>query len=109
VRFSGEIDDDVGLVFCEYIADTSVVADVGVFEEVAAAFVFFGYWGEVVEIAGVGEFVEVDDFAGEGWFGEEVVDEVGADEAGTAGDEDGFHKNSLKVYPRINTNEKITN
>ena len=87
VRFGGKIDDGARLVLGEQPGDEVEVADVALDEEVARVAL---QGGEVLEVAGVGQRVEVDD--GLIGLGQPVEDEVAADEAGTTGDED-------HVYP----------
>ncbi len=88
VGFGGEVEDGSGLVGGECAAEEISVGDVPVDEGVVRA---AGERSEVGGVAGVGEGVEVD----EGAFGlgggraEPAEDEVGADEACAAGDEDG--------------------
>ena len=50
--------------------------------------------GKVLEIPGVGELVEIDN--GVLLEGDPVEDKIGTDEAGTAGDEDGWHGKLVK-------------
>ena len=47
-----------------------------------------------IEIAGVGQLVEVDDLAG--LLGNALADEAAADEAGAAGDQNGIHRHSFR-------------
>lgn len=87
VAFGGEVGDGVDLIFSDGILDSGGIADVGLDEDIAVADLF----GEVEEgegVAGVGEFVEVDDARRAVLLREEPADEVDADEAGTAGDEE---------------------
>jgi hypothetical protein len=82
VRFGGEINDGARLVLGEQPGDKIEIADVALDEEVARV---AAQGCEVLEIAGVGEHVEDEDgFIG---LGQRVEDEVAADEASTAGDE----------------------
>ena len=83
VRFGGKIDDGAGLVLGEQLGDEVEVADVALDEDVARVAL---ERGEVLEVAGVGQRVEVDD--GLVGMGQPVEDEIAADEAGAAGDED---------------------
>jgi hypothetical protein len=90
VGFGGEVEDAVDLVFAEEFGDEAGVADIAVGEGVSRIALD---GGEVFGISGVSEFVEVNDFIdGEsvflGGIAEEVMDEVGADKAGAAGDEE---------------------
>ena len=79
VRFSGKIDDGAGFVFGKKARYQRSIADVATYEDVT--------WvalqaGEILEIAGVGEFVEIDD----GLIGliQPVENEIAADKSGTA-------------------------
>ena len=86
VRFGGKIDDGAGLVLGEELGDEVEVADVALDEDMARVAL---QGGEVLEVAGVGQRVEIDDrLIG---MGQPVEDEVAADEAGSAGDEDRAH------------------
>ncbi len=79
-------------------ADEGGVADVAVDEGVGG---IAGERGEVGGVAGVGELVEIDDGRG-AWLGfEPVEDEVGADEAGAAGDEDGRIGGCAQAVTRV--------
>ena len=82
----GEVGDGVDLMFGKELRDEGGIADVAVRENVARV---GREIGEVGGVAGVGEGVEVDELrerrAG---FQEALADEVGADKAGTAGDEE---------------------
>ena len=60
------------------------VADVGL-KELVAGIVFYG--PQIVEVAGVGELVQVDDLGPQAG-GEQPADEGAADEAGAAADEE---------------------
>ena len=83
VRFGGKIDDGAGLVLGKQFGDEVEVADVALDENVAG---IATQAGEILEVAGVGQRVEVDDrLVG---LRQPVEDEIAADETGTAGDED---------------------
>jgi len=97
VALGGEVDDRVDLVLGKEALDEGAVADVTLDKHIAA--LGAGFFrrlpiarldvGEVFEVARVGEGVEIDDAPRKIWAPEEPVDEVRADEAGAAGDEDG--------------------
>ncbi len=97
VAFGGEVDNGVDAVLGKEALDEGAVADVTLYKHIAAlAAGFFRRLpiarldiGEVFEVAGIGEGVEIDDAPRKIWAPEEPVDEVRADEAGAAGDEDG--------------------
>ena len=76
----------VGPVLGEDAAHVGAVGDVPLDEGQAGV---VEHVGQVLQAAGVGELVEDDD-AGAG-LGEGEPHEVAADEAGAAGDEQGFH------------------
>jgi len=82
VALGGEVDDGARLLFGEQFADQGAVADVALDEDVALVAV---QAGEVLQVAGVGEFVEIEDRLVV--LSQPVEDEVRADEAGAAGDE----------------------
>jgi len=87
VRFRREVADGVDGVLVEDPAHRLAIADVRVHEDVARA----AGGRDILQarrIAGVGERVEVDDPARIPGLGEDVADEVRADEAGAAGDEE---------------------
>ena len=82
----GEVHDGAGLMLGEQARNQFGIPDIAADKGVA--------WislegGKVLEIAGVGELVEIDD--GVLLQGDPVEDEVGTDEAGSAGDEDCLH------------------
>ena len=76
VALGGEMHDDVGLVILEDAAERAGIADVGVFEAVARV---VGDTGQIVEVAGVGQLVEVQDLVI--GVGDEVAHDSRADEA----------------------------
>jgi hypothetical protein len=83
VRLGREVHDRARLVLAKQAHDRRAVADVAAHERVARV---AAQRREVAEVARVGELVEVQHrLAGRG---DPVEDEVGADEAGAAGDED---------------------
>ena len=97
--FGGEVEDGVGPMGGEKVGEKGGVLNVALLEVVAGV---GGGFGEVFRASGVGEEVEIDNFGGAfslefGGGVEEVVDEVGADEAGPAGDEDG-HEVSFRFW-----------
>ena len=85
VRFGGKIDYGAGLMLGEEFGDEVEVADVALDEAVARVAL---HRGQVLEVAGVGQRVEVDD--GLGQLGQPVEDEVAADEAGATSNENHF-------------------
>ena len=58
VRFGGKIDDGAGLMLGEQLGDEVEIADVALDEDVAR---IASQRGQVFEIAGVGQRIEVDD------------------------------------------------
>ena len=87
VGLGGEVDDGVDVVVCEQPVDQLGVADVAVHEAVVGGVVDVF---EVLQVTGVGERIQVDDAILRMGL-EPVADEIGADEAGAAGDEEVFH------------------
>ena len=79
MRFGREVDDGTGLVLCQQAFEQGGVANVALHEYVAGVAL---HAGQVVQIACVGEFVEVDH--GLVGVGNPVEHEVGANEAGAA-------------------------
>ena len=80
----------------EEFGDEVEVADVALDENVARVAL---QGGEVLEVAGVGQRVEIDDrLIG---LGQPVEDEVAADEAGSAGDEDRVHWISVRILRKL--------
>ena len=79
MRLGGEVDDDVDLLLRQHALDELEVADVALDEAHVEPI-------EVAPVAGVGEQVERHDVV-VGVLLEPVADEVRADEAGGAGDE----------------------
>ncbi len=104
VAFGGEVDDGVDAVLGEEALDEGAVADVALDEDVAGGGggpgFACGFTGrgprpiarldvsEVFEVARIGQCIEVDDAPREVLAREEPMDEIRADEAGAAGDED---------------------
>ena len=85
----------VDFLFFEQFWDQRAVANVTVDEAVVRAFLDAG---QVFRIAGIGERVQIDDAIFRMMLAP-VMNEVGADEAGAAGDEYGFHVNLLCLFP----------
>ena len=86
VRFSGKIDDRARLVLGEQLGDKVEIADPALDEDVAR---IVSQCGQVFEIAGVGQRVEVDDrFIRPR---QPVEDEIATYEAGAAGDKNLLH------------------
>lgn len=86
-----EVDHIVEIVLTEETGDKFFVADVSLDEHMAwITFTAF----EVFKIASIGELVQVDeqDIV---ILLQHIVDEIGADESGTAGDKILFHINTL--------------
>jgi len=81
VAFGGQVHDGVWLVLGQYAIYFAAAADVYLLEGVAFAIAHFR---QAFEVAGVGEFVQVDHFV----LGvlDDVADDGGAYEAGAAGD-----------------------
>jgi hypothetical protein len=84
MALGGEVDDGARPVFGQQLVQQDALADVALHEHMPAV---AAQAVEVVQVAGVGERVEIDD--GLGPADEPVVDEVAADEAGAAGDKEG--------------------
>ena len=80
----GEIDD--GLAAVHGREDGGLVGDVALNKRMPGGVEVF----EVVEVAGIGELVEIDDVQ-LGVGGEHVAHEVGADESRAAGDDNPCH------------------
>ena len=87
MAFGGEIDDRVGAVLGEQAGDQRAVTDAAVDEAVLGA---VGDGRQRVDVAGVGQRIEVDDALAAAR--ERVEDEIATDEAGAAGDQQGFHR-----------------
>ncbi len=85
VGFGGEIDDGEEVMLGHQLVHEVGVGDIGV-EELVALAVLGGQAGDVGDVAGVGEGVDVRDELGVVML-EDVADEVAADEAAAAGDE----------------------
>ena len=86
MRFGGEIDDRGRLMLGKEALDERAIADVAVHEHVLGR---VARRRERVEIAGVGQLVEIDDALAV--LRERLEHEVRADETGAAGDEECFH------------------
>ncbi len=86
VRFGGKIDDGAGLVLGKQFGDEVEIADLALDEDVAR---IASQCGEVFEIAGVSQRIEVDDRFIR--LRQPVEDKIAADEAGAAGDKNLLH------------------
>ena len=97
MRFRGQVHDGIDFVIGEQLTHEGCVHDVALDKDVPCV---LGYRGEVFEISGVSEFIQIDDQIdglsgfGAGW-PEEIMDQIGSDEAGAAGDKE-FH--GVKLY-----------
>jgi hypothetical protein len=80
MAFCSQVHDGIWLLLGQYAVDFGAVADVDLFEGVALA---VAHLCQAFEVAGVGEFVEVDHFI----FGvlDDVANDGGADEASATG------------------------
>jgi len=87
VGLGGEVHDGVGLFVADKRVDQRLVGDVPLDEAVAGGMI---ERSEVLEVAGVGELVEVDHIEPAGGASGEQADESRADETGASGD-DQFH------------------
>ena len=85
MALGGEVDDAVDMFVLHQLIDTLEVADVHLDEAVVRLVLDVL---QVSEVAGVGQLVEVDDFVFR-IFVDEEADDVAADEAGAACDDDG--------------------
>ena len=83
MRFGRKVDDGTRLVLRQQAIDQGAVTDVALHEDMARVAL---QAGQVVQVAGIGELVEVDDALRVA--GKPVEYEVGADETGASGDED---------------------
>ena len=91
----GEIRDGVDLVLGEELGHEGGVTDIAMGEDIARVGCEVGQIGG---IAGVSEGVEVDEFRERrALFEETLTDEVGADKAGAAGDEEVHARNGKRV------------
>jgi len=91
VALGGEIDHDINRG--NEFVHQSGVTDIAVNEAVVGG---SGDILEIVEIARIGQFVDVDDLHLAAVFGEEVMNEVAADKTGAAGDEITFHESACR-------------
>ncbi|KAF5037111.1 hypothetical protein DSECCO2_568130 [anaerobic digester metagenome] len=66
MRFRGKIDDSIRTILCENGFDGGVIADIRMLKEVARATKLCFDIAEAFQIAGIGEFIQIDDLAGEG-------------------------------------------
>jgi hypothetical protein len=92
VAFGREVHDRAGLVLVQELAHQSAVVDVSAHEDVL---LIACERTEIVEVAGIGQLVEIDD--GRLLMGEPFEDKVRADETRAAGHKD--HENSLAPHP----------
>ena len=94
MAFGREVHNDVGLFLLKNAVDGLAVADVG-FAEAEIVLLKDGSQGR--KIARIGQLVDADD-AVLGVVTHQVKNEVAADKAGTAGNDDGHGKSSFKVH-----------
>ena len=95
VAFGGQVDHSVDIVLAEHFADGVVVADVGLDEGVVRSIFDVS---QVGQIAGIGQFIEIDDPI-VGIFVYEEPHHMRADESGAAGNEDvAFHVFAFSVF-----------
>jgi hypothetical protein len=90
VGLGGEVGDGIHLVVIQDAGQGGPVADVSQHEHIAVADAR-GHIGQALRVAGVGEFVHVDDASREAGFFEQVAYEIAADEAAAAGDQEVLH------------------
>ena len=93
MRFSRKVDDRVDLMLTKKLIQQVAIGDVSVHKQVALR---MGEIFEVLQAAGVGKRVEVDDLYVR-VLQQQVVDEVGADEARASGYQLVFHYYSLNL------------
>ena len=90
MAFGGEVDDGAWLLLIENARDERLIADVAVHEAMRRRLARILRQAiqaiEITQIAGVGQRIQVDHLPG--MASKPVLDEVGADEPGAAGDED---------------------
>ena len=84
MALGGEVEHRARLVLRQQLRHQRAVADVALHEDMARVAL---QRGQVFQVAGVGQLVEVDD--GLVGLGQPVENEIAADEAGAAGDENG--------------------
>ena len=95
MAFGGQVDHSVDIVLAEHFADGVVVADVGLDEGVVRSIFDVS---QVGQIAGIGQFIEIDDPI-VGIFVYEEPHHMRADESGAAGNEDvAFHVFVFSVF-----------
>lgn len=102
VAFRREVDDGIDVVFLEHGLDGRAVGNVRMLEEIALSTELGVDVGKARGVSRVGQGVKVDDASREaGRLFQKHVDEVAADEAGSAGDEyvgKLSHGNSFKKF-----------
>ena len=94
VRFGCKVDDGAGFVVGKKAGYQRGIADVSTYEDVTRVAL---QAGEILEIAGVGEFVEIDD----GLIGliQPVENEIAADKSGTASNQYAQNPPPSKKFP----------
>ena len=65
----GKIDHSIRLILRENGLDGRVITNIGMLKEVALATIFSLDIAEAFEVAGIGEFVQIDDLSGKGRIG----------------------------------------
>ena len=97
MAFGGEVQDGSGLVLRQQAGDQLGITNVALHKDMPRVAV---QRCQRFKVAGIGQLVEVDD--GLVGLGQPVEDEVGTNEAGSAGDE-----NSHKVMNRQKTHQRV--
>ena len=94
MALSGKVDDIIEVVLCKQALHQLLVADVALHEHMAGVALHIL---QVLQIARVGQLIQVDQ-QDLGVLLEHIVDKVGADKTGAAGDQIFFHKVLSSLY-----------
>ena len=94
MRLGGQMDETVELMLLEQLHNEVLVGDVALDEMVVGLAVNVG---QILQVAGISQVVEVEDFV-LGVLVHEEPHDVGSDKAGAAGDEYFFHNSYYLLY-----------
>jgi len=88
MRFRGKMDDQIEPVSLEKFADQDVIDDIDLLEQISASAMLLRNRSQIGGVSGIGQLVNIDHGSLEIGFLEQVIDEVGPDEAASARDQD---------------------
>ena len=97
MALSGKVDDIIEIVLCKQAFHQLLVADVALHEHMAGVAL---HVLQVLQIAGIGQLIQVDQ-ADILVFFQHIVDKVGANKTGTAGNKISFHLFTIPIIEKV--------